>query len=82
MKTQVLLSSLFLGFDFETHCTGSYSTLCKINDNGQLANIATLSSDGSFYHIKYDIVLSFGLTELAAQFAWEENVSEQRLSFS
>ena len=43
-------------------------------------NIATYSSNGSYYKIKYDIVLSFGLTELAAQFAWKENVSYNYVS--
>ena len=78
MKTQVLPSSSFLDFDFETYYTGSYSTLCRIVDDGQLVNIATYN--GSYYKIKYDIVLSFGLTELAAQFAWEENVSYEYVS--
>ena len=29
----------------------------------------------TFYELNYDIVLSFGLTELKAQIAWQENVS-------
>ena len=77
MKMQVLLISFFLDFDFETRYTGSYSTLCSILDNGQLTNIATYTSNGSYYTINYDIVLAFGLTELTAQYAWKENVSER-----
>ena len=81
MKTQVILSRFILESDSETRSmAGSYSTLCNIVDNGQLAKIATYN--GSYYTIEYDIVLSFGLTELAAQYAWKEKVSEQRLCFS
>ena len=74
---QVLLCSFLLEADIETRYTGSYSTLCNIVDNGQLVNIASLNywSNQSYYTVEYDIVLSFGLTELAAQYAWKENVS-------
>ena len=30
---------------------------------------------GSFYLVKYDVILLFGMTELQAQVAWKENVS-------
>ena len=30
---------------------------------------------GTFYPVKYRIILSFGMTELKAQVAWMENVS-------
>lgn len=80
MKTKVRLSSGFLDFDFETHYTGSYSTLCNIVDNGQLVNIAKSWSNGSYYTIEYEIVLAFGLTELTAQYTWMENVSQDYLS--
>ncbi|KIK13006.1 hypothetical protein PISMIDRAFT_689036, partial [Pisolithus microcarpus 441] len=70
---QVLSSSFSLDFDFETDYTGSYSTLCKVVDNGQLINTSRYVSNGGYYIIEYDIVLAFGLTELAAQFAWKEN---------
>ena len=76
MKMQVLLSSFFLDFDFENRYTGSYSTLCNVVDDGKLLNIATYTSNGSYYMILYDIILCFGLTELTAQYAWKENVSE------
>ena len=74
---QVLLCSFLLEADIETRYTGSHSTLCNIVDNGQLVNIASLNywSNQSYYTVEYDIVLSFGLTELAAQHAWKENVS-------
>ncbi|KAI6169022.1 hypothetical protein EDD17DRAFT_457860 [Pisolithus thermaeus] len=54
---------------------GSYSTLCNIADNGQLINTSRYVSNGGYYIIQYDIILAFGLTELAAQYAWKENVS-------
>ena len=34
-----------------------------------------LKGEGSFYEVFYDIILSFGMAELKAQIAWEENVS-------
>ncbi|KAI6169017.1 hypothetical protein EDD17DRAFT_1465265 [Pisolithus thermaeus] len=54
---------------------GSYSTLCNIVDNGQLINTSRYVSNGGYYIIEYDIILALGLTELAAQYAWKENVS-------
>ncbi|KIK25395.1 hypothetical protein PISMIDRAFT_642107 [Pisolithus microcarpus 441] len=54
---------------------GSYSTLCKVIDNGQLINTSRYVSNGGYYIMEYDVVLAFGLMELATQFAWEENVS-------
>jgi len=33
-----------------------------------------VSGEGVYYRINYDIVLLFGLTELQAMVAWEENV--------
>ncbi|KAI6142556.1 hypothetical protein EDD17DRAFT_1796309 [Pisolithus thermaeus] len=53
---------------------GSYSTLCNVVDNGQLINTSRYVSNGGYYNIEYDIILAFGLTELAAQYAWKENV--------
>ncbi|KAI5999139.1 hypothetical protein EDD15DRAFT_2386458 [Pisolithus albus] len=54
---------------------GSYSTLCNVVDNGQLINTSRYISNGGYYIVEYDVVLAFGLTELAAQYAWKENVS-------
>ncbi|KIK17235.1 hypothetical protein PISMIDRAFT_685495 [Pisolithus microcarpus 441] len=75
---QVLLSSLSLDFDFETDYTGSYSTLCNVVDNGQLINTSRYVPNGGYYIVEYDVVLAFGLTELAAQYAWKENGVEKR----
>ena len=32
------------------------------------------SGNGIFYHVNYDVILRFGLTELEAMIAWKENV--------
>lgn len=57
-----------------------YSTLCTItSDTSQLCKTLTLKRglQGQWYYrLDYDIILSFGLTELKAQTAWLENVSE------
>ena len=34
------------------------------------------SGQGNFYRVDYDIILLFGLTELNAQIAWKEDVSD------
>ncbi|KAI6010985.1 hypothetical protein BKA83DRAFT_4312814 [Pisolithus microcarpus] len=57
---------------------GSYSTLCNVVDNGQLINTSRYVSNGGYYIVEYDVVLAFGLTELAAQYAWKENGVEKR----
>ncbi|KIK15003.1 hypothetical protein PISMIDRAFT_641667 [Pisolithus microcarpus 441] len=59
---------------------GSYSTLCNVVDNGQLINTSRYVSHGDYYIVEYDVVLAFGLTELAAQYAWKENVSQCYIS--
>jgi hypothetical protein len=40
------------------------------------------TEEGSFYKVKFDIILLFGMTELKAQIAWNENVSGFHLSFT
>jgi len=58
-----------------------YSTLCYVTaDTSQLPNPPKTSQDGrSTYHrIKFDVIMSFGLTELKAQIAWVENGVEKR----
>jgi len=57
-----------------------YSTLCTIQADTSLLSASlrprrTRLSSISFYLMKFDIILSFGLTELKAQVCWEENVS-------
>lgn len=59
--------------------TDMYSTLCHIEaDTSALAmKLKAQTRRGSrktYYQMDYDIVLSFGLTELKAQISWKENV--------
>jgi hypothetical protein len=56
-----------------------YSTLCHIEaDLSQMCRtLKPRRSSGAgklYYSIDYDVVLLFGLTELKAQIAWEEQV--------
>jgi hypothetical protein len=55
----------------------NYTKLCKLEvDLSQLpASLRNKASGkGTYYHVNYDIVLLFGLTELEAVVAWKENV--------
>jgi hypothetical protein len=36
----------------------------------------------TFYKVTYDIILLFGMTELKAQIAWKENVSDVHVLFN
>ena len=54
-----------------------YSTLCYVQ--ADLSNVPKLKKysphlDSLFYQIRFDIILSFGLTEFKACIAWEEEV--------
>ena len=54
-----------------------YSTLCYVE--GDLSHVPKPESyshhiHDSYYEVKFDIILSFGLTELKAFIAWRENV--------
>ena len=53
--------------------------MCKIEaDTSGLTKYPTRRRnvpDSDFFELKFDVILSFGLTELKAQIAWEENVS-------
>ncbi|KAJ7024779.1 hypothetical protein C8F04DRAFT_1301567 [Mycena alexandri] len=59
----------------------NFPVLCTIN-----ADISEMSKtlkpqhgqSGIYYSLKFDVVLSFGLTELKAQIAWTENGVEKR----
>jgi hypothetical protein len=57
---------------------GMYSKLCTImTDTSEIQHVIRrcVRQDGQTYYVMdYDIVLSFGLTELTAQVAWKENV--------
>jgi hypothetical protein len=63
-----------------------YSTLCAVQADTSLLS-ASLEPRwtrleeviglprSQYYRMEFDIILSFGLTELKAQVCWEENVS-------
>jgi hypothetical protein len=56
-----------------------FSTLCTVTaDTSQLAySLQPLRGIGGieYYHLEFDVVLQFGLTELKAQISWMEEVS-------
>lgn len=56
----------------------NYTQICSIK--ADLSHIVTPQSkvDGKYYHIEFDIILLFGLTELKAQVAWTEKGVEKR----
>ena len=64
-------------YDISWSLAGNYSRLCKV-----MADLSTMPltprknpAGETYYKAVYDIVLSFGLTELKAQIAWlDENV--------
>jgi len=61
--------------------TDNYSTLCSIEADLSRAPVLTrpkVTGAGSFYLVKCDIILLFGMTELQAQLAWTENGIEKR----
>ncbi|KAJ7122116.1 hypothetical protein C8R44DRAFT_785724 [Mycena epipterygia] len=59
-----------------------YPVVCKIEaDTSHLAKYPTHRRgvpNSTFYELKFDVILSFGLTELKAQIAWFENGVEKR----
>ena len=62
----------------------SYSTLCYVKgDLSQVPKPGQYSDHirGLFYKVKYDVILSLGLTEFKAFIAWTENVRNILLSF-
>ena len=54
-----------------------YSTLCVVKgDTTELCkSLRPQVEAATFYLIKFEVVLSLGLTELKAHICWEENVS-------
>ncbi|KAJ6605464.1 hypothetical protein DFH09DRAFT_204052 [Mycena vulgaris] len=58
-----------------------YSVLCTVHaDTSKLANTLRRLEGrlGPYYQLDFEVVLSFGLTELKAQIAWVENGVEKR----
>ncbi|KAJ7755461.1 hypothetical protein B0H16DRAFT_715359 [Mycena metata] len=59
----------------------NFPVLCTINaDTSEMAKTLEpqQGQSGTYYRIDFDVVLSFGLTELKAQIAWIENGVEKR----
>ena len=55
-----------------------FSTLCSVEaDISQIETPPQIASHDSsvYYTVNFDVIFSFGLTELKAFIAWEENVS-------
>ena len=52
----------------------NYSRLCDVEADLSTMTLIPLSNPagGTYYRVEYDIVLSFGLTELKAQIAWRD----------
>jgi hypothetical protein len=40
------------------------------------------TGEGNFYEVDFDFILLFGMTELKAQVAWKENVSNLHMLFN
>ncbi|KAJ7288674.1 hypothetical protein C8J57DRAFT_1281001 [Mycena rebaudengoi] len=60
---------------------GNYSVICTVQANTSRAAKslrALQGSNGPYYKLDIEVILSFGLTELKAQIAWVENGEEQR----
>jgi hypothetical protein len=52
-----------------------FSTLCTVEaDTSQVPRMPRYGSQGVYYRIDFDVILSFGLTELKAQLSWTVNV--------
>ena len=63
----------------------NYTQLCTIE--ADLSGVPMLpqpkaTGTGTFFRVHYDLVLLFGLTELKAQLAWQEDVSGFQLHLS
>jgi hypothetical protein len=62
-----------------------YSTLCYVE--GDLSRVPKPGKYSHhihdlFYQVKFDVILSLGLTEFKAFIAWKENVRDLFLNFS
>ncbi|KAJ7141731.1 hypothetical protein C8R43DRAFT_1071627 [Mycena crocata] len=73
------------GMEADTRWTDSesekYAVVCTVHaDTTAIAQTLPRQqgSLGAYYSLKFDIILSFGLTELKAQIAWVENGKEKR----
>ena len=56
----------------------NYTRLCTIKKDLSrlpLPPLSKPSGKGIYYHLDYEVILLFGLTELKAMVAWKQNVS-------
>ena len=63
--------------DYPTGNIENYTDFCVIEadiSHLPLSRLRKYSGEGHFYRRDYEIVLLFGLTELKAMIAWQENV--------
>jgi len=61
--------------------TNNYAKLCTVEFDLSQASVLTLpktTGKGSYYAVYFDLILLFGMTELKAQVAWQENGIEKR----
>ena len=78
----IFTNHLFLAFLVEPiffFCLpDNYTELCTVEVDLSQAPIYALpktTGEGNFYRVDFDFILLFGMTELTAQVAWSENVS-------
>jgi len=80
MRTPVR-SRLIHDFDiYMNPSVDNYTGLCTVvTDLSKVPLFPSRGENGAIvYRIDYDVVLLFGLTELAAQLSWKENGVEKR----
>jgi len=55
--------------------TGMFSEICTVEaDTSRVPRTPLRGKRGIFYRREFEIILSFGLTELKAQLSWKEDV--------
>ena len=79
-RTSILVGlaffSIILCRSYENTHLANYAKLCNIEADLSHLPLTPLrgSQGGTYYRVDYDVVLLFGLTELKAMIAWEEEV--------
>ena len=68
---------------FDENFADNYTKLCTIEVDLSGAVVTQPKTIGmeTFYSVRFDIILLFGMTELKAQVAWKVNVSDLRMLF-
>jgi hypothetical protein len=60
----------------------NYTKLCVVEVDLSQAILPKVTEEGNFYAADVDFILLFGMTELKAQVAWTENVSNLHMLFN